>query len=46
MTEYVMLGVAGTFGGALALFVVTSIVALPFVALEKARAPARMRPRR
>jgi hypothetical protein len=45
MSEYVMLAVAGTFGGALALFITTSIVALPLLALEKARAPARARRR-
>lgn len=46
MSEFVMLGVAGTFGGALALFLATSVVALPLLALEKARARAEPRRRR
>lgn len=45
MSEYVMLAVAGTFGGALALFIGTSVVALPLLALERARAPAKARRR-
>jgi hypothetical protein len=45
MSELVMLGLAGTFGAALALFVATSLVALPFVAYDRIRAPARARRR-
>jgi hypothetical protein len=45
MSEYAVLAVAGTFGGALALFITTSIVALPLLALEKARAPLKSRRR-
>ena len=41
MSEMVMMGVAATFGGALALFVVTSFVALPMIAYDTVRAPAR-----
>ena len=45
MSEYVMRAVAGTFGGALALFITTSIVALPLLALEKVSSPAKSRRR-
>lgn len=43
MSNLMMLGFAGTFGAAFALFVATSVVALPFVAYDRIRAPARSR---
>lgn len=43
MSEMMMLGIAGTFGGALALFVLTSAVAAPFYVYEEVRARRRRR---
>ena len=45
MSEFVMLGLAGTFGTALGLFVVTSLVAAPLVAYDRVRASAKARRR-
>lgn len=46
MSEYVMLGLAGTFATGLGLFVATSLVAAPLVAYDSMRASVRARRRR